>query len=345
MKAKHKEELEKVIKDIELKYNKTNLPTPSNSTENKNTTTKNGADKEFCKISGYDEVDNDVKKDITKELLNSIKMYSNIYEKIDNKYDINDIVDWLIKNRHIKYHEQKYRNRYRVINKYKRSFELYTKFQENLQYVYFSFSKMTRISDKLWDEWLNKLSDKIKYYATKNGADEKINETDNSNDEVSSEHNEINQQSYSTTNNEDTSKDNINNNVKIDESRKYKVINRPIRTINTNKYFNEIDFTKYKIGDKIIYKNKMGNDNDILIQNWCKMCIKTPCKYSHDYCKDCNKAKNGGGFYIYNGNKNICQNCRNLFEKNYIDDLYCKECIIDGCNNYVPVSGIKCKSH
>ena len=189
---KENEELQKQIKELKLNNNKKEIPllTPSSSTENKNNTTKNGGDEfsisTFCRITGYDNVDKDVKNDIMKELLNSIKMYSDIYIKIKDIEDEDEIINWLIKNRHIKYFNEKDKNRYRIINKYKRSNELYIKFNDDLQYIYFSFSKMTRIAVKYWKDWLNILENKIeeeklKYKTTKNGGDNflKIKKFDN----------------------------------------------------------------------------------------------------------------------------------------------------------------------
>lgn len=116
--------------------------------------------------------------------------------------------------------------------------------------------------------------------------------------------------------------------IKLDESKKYKFINKSIRTINTEKYFNEIDFTQYKIGDKIIYKNNLGNNSEIIIHGWCLMCIETPAKGVKDYCKSCNKARNGCAYHVYKGNKKICKHCYNLFDKSNEENIYCNECII-----------------
>jgi vacuolar-type H+-ATPase subunit I/STV1 len=172
----HKKDLESLKSEYENKLTKNNkkevpLPTPSNSNENRS----KFCISDYCGIKSYNEVDHDVKKDIMKELLVSIKMYSDIYVKIKDMPDTNKIIDWLIKNRHIKYFDKIDKNRYRVINKYKRSYILYKKFEDDLQYVYFSFSKMTRIADKYWDEWMIILSskiyeEKIKNETTKNGG-------------------------------------------------------------------------------------------------------------------------------------------------------------------------------
>lgn len=180
MKNSHKKEIDELKSEYErkLKEKEKPLPTPSNSNENRNDTTKKcGINKfcisDYCKIKTYNDVDEDVKKDIMKELLNSIKMYSDIYIKIKEMSDTKKIIDWLIRNRHIKYYEKNDKNRYRVINKYKRSYELFQTFKDDLQYIYFSFSKMTTISVKYWDDWVNILKvkineEKLKYQTPKN---------------------------------------------------------------------------------------------------------------------------------------------------------------------------------
>jgi len=82
----------------------------------------------------------------------------NSYKKIDEKYNIDDIIDWIIKNRNIKYSDDKNKNRYI------RSLKLIEEFGNNLKYVYFGFSDMTRIPKYIWDDWLKILKDKINYY-------------------------------------------------------------------------------------------------------------------------------------------------------------------------------------
>lgn len=114
----------------------------------------------------------------------------------------------------------------------------------------------------------------------------------------------------------------------LDESRTYRPITRSLRTIDTKEYKNAIDFTKYKIGDKIIYKNFHGNSAELIIHGWCKTCIETPTKGIDEFCKHCKKVNEGCGFYIYEGNKKICKHCYNLFVYNNKDDIYCNECII-----------------
>src|ERR1700730_15068768 len=86
----------------------------------------------------------------------------NSYKKIDEKYNIDDIIDWIIKNRNIKYSDDKNKNRYI------RSLKLIEEFGNNLKYVYFGFSDMTRIPKYIWDDWLKILKDKINYYSTNN---------------------------------------------------------------------------------------------------------------------------------------------------------------------------------
>lgn len=179
---------EKIVNDIVLKIdsednikeinttqacivseNKNNDDNDISKIDLKNKTTKNcGIEDKYCKIYGYEDVNNEkVKIDITKELYNSIKMYSNIYIQIKDKHK-NDIMDWLIKNRHIKYNKNNDKNRYRVLNKYKRSYEIYKKFNKNLKYVYFSFGKMTYIPKNKWENWIDILSNKIKHYSKYN---------------------------------------------------------------------------------------------------------------------------------------------------------------------------------
>lgn len=290
------------------------LPTPSNSTENKNETTKNGENKfcisDFCKITEYNDVDYDVKEDMMKELLNSIKMYSDIYIKIKNMSNINEIIDWLIKNRHIKYHNEKDKNRYRVINKYKRSYDLYKEFENGLQYVYFSFSKMTRISNKYWKDWLNILKNKIeeeklKYKTTQNGGDRK--------------------------------------NIRIDESKKYipKQINmNPKKSYKVNEWYKHVDYSQYKVGDTVIAEKKGFNKKITIIGNFCKKC-RDPFNDKGDICYSCEKEeysyKNGLlGSCVpapIESDHNKCNNCCNLFIYNNRNDEYCDDCIIDDNEN------------
>jgi len=60
-------------------------------------------------------------------------------------------------------------------------------------------------------------------------------------------------------------------------------------------YYDEIDFSKYKIGDEIIYKNPINGCNVYRkLTGWCTNCNKFPIE-KHEICRYCEKTKWGNG--------------------------------------------------
>lgn len=173
--------------------------------------------------------------------------------------------------------------------------------------------------------------------------------------------------------------------IKIDESRKYipRMLKRnETKIIKSPEWYVNIDWSQYKIGTTVIAE-KRGFDKKItIIGNFCKEC-RMPFNDKGTICYQCDKQKYslqnglfcGGVPAPIKSNYNKCNNCCNLFKYNNEKDEYCNDCILDeneeekfstppssykkskiiiedfdtciieNCNNYVPVKGIACKSH
>lgn len=105
----------------------------------------------------------DWKIHVSTEIYNIIKNNYNLYEKIYqdknvNQKTLNEAIIYIINKRDIKNTRQ---NRHNIRNTLLRSFYLYNTYKDNLKYISFSFSKMTKISNKNWIVFLEYLNDKL----------------------------------------------------------------------------------------------------------------------------------------------------------------------------------------
>ncbi len=285
----------------------------------KNITKKESIEKEidyinlsekYCKINGYKDVNDSIQEDITKELYNNIKIYSDIYTKIEDKNNIDYIINWLIENRYV--NSNKVTNKSRIINKYSRSNELINIFKEDLKYVYFSFRDMIRIPKKIWNDWINLLKEKINYYK-KNYYSNKYIESKN-------KVNNIIPNISKTQMGEDKNKINL-------EIKNSKIINKEDTNLDVKAYVSEMinkylepgiiyDIIKYNKKEICNFKNKLDKRccSELHIEGSDK------CKYHDQFCNLCGN------------NKNSACNCK----------IKCKE---NNCEKYILIKYNFCLKH
>lgn len=104
------------------------------------------------------------KEHISTEIYKTIKDNKILKDKIDldeniNKETMDEAIEYIIINKNMKNNKQ---NRFNIRSTIKRSFYLYNKYKEDLKYLNFSFSKMIKISEKNWSEFLNYINIKLK---------------------------------------------------------------------------------------------------------------------------------------------------------------------------------------
>lgn len=166
MKEKHekhiddiKSEYENIIKKIKSKK-EVPLPTPNNSSD-KSEISNSVQNKIIlkCPIYIYNNNDNEWKKFISNETKYKTVFNKDFKDIIDkNNVDINEVIDYIFKNREIKDTPS---NRRDYKQKIERCWYLYDKYKDYLNLMNFSISKMSRIYKTEWNDWLKYLDEKI----------------------------------------------------------------------------------------------------------------------------------------------------------------------------------------
>lgn len=118
----------------------------------------------IIKINKDEDLHNiDWKIHVSTEIYNIIKNNYNLYKKIYKDKNVNqktlkEAIIYIINKRDMENTKQ---NRYIIRNTLLRSFYLYDTYKDDLKYISFSFGKMTRISNKNWNIFLEYLNNKL----------------------------------------------------------------------------------------------------------------------------------------------------------------------------------------
>lgn len=317
----HSEELEKIKSEYEKQINKNvkkeiSLPTPSNSDKVENVKVHKNVDLlNEIPIIIYEKTEDECCKYVAGEFCNKIKYKYNLKEMLnDNKSTMKKVVDYISTNEEklnqIRTYKNK-QNKWNIETKINRCHYLYKIYGENLNKVKFRLSSVCRIGEDRWNLWLKQLDKILKVHKN-----------------VDLENNK-----------ENSSVEELQKDIKIDESRKYiprKLFKNETKITNTSEWYKHVDYSQYKVGDTVIADKKGFVKKVIIIGNYCKKC-RNPFNDKGDICYSCDKEeynfKNGLlGSCVpapIESDYNKCNNCCNLFKYNDINDEYCNDCIIN----------------